>query len=84
MIRIYIIIGALTALAAAWGLSINQAYKRGHAAAVAAQQAANAEAFQEIIKEYNDATSNPITDDVADCILRRLTGDATGEDCGSL
>ena len=84
MIRIYIIMGALTALAAAWGLSVHQAYSRGYTAAEAAQKAANAETFQEIIKEYNDATSNPITDDAADCILRQLIGDGTGEDCGSL
>ena len=84
MIRIYIIIGALTALAAAWGLSVHQAYSRGYTAAEAAQKAANAETFQEIIKEYNNATDSPISDDAADCILRRINGDGTGEDCGNL
>lgn len=82
--RVWLVVGVLSALAVAWSLTVNQAYKNGYQAAVAKQEAANAQAFQEIIQEYNDATSNPLSSDAVDCILRELAGDGTGENCGSL
>lgn len=84
MTRLYLIGGLTAALVAAWGLSLRYAYTSGHDAATAAQKAADAEAFRDIIKEYNDATDTPISDAATDCLLRRHAGIRTDEDCGAL
>lgn len=74
-------VGVLTA----WYISVDRAYDRGFAAAHAEQRAVDADAFRNIIKEYNDATDDPITDAAADCILRRIAGTGgTAQDCGDL
>lgn len=84
MTRIYIAVAVLSVIAGAWGLSLRTAYNNGHSAATAAQEAANAATFRQIIEEYNDATDSPITDAAADCLLRRIAGVGTDEDCGAL
>lgn len=76
---------ALCAAVVAIGFAIDRmAYNRGYDAARAAQEAANATAFREIIEDYNNATNDPVPADHVDCLLRQLAGDGNGEDCRNL
>lgn len=84
MTRIYITVAVLAAIAGAWGYSLRASYLNGYHDATAAQEAADADKFREVIEEYNNATDSPISDDAADCLLRRISGIGDGEDCGAL
>lgn len=73
------------ALVIAWQVSVHRAYDRGYAAREAEQKAVDADTFRDILKEYNNATTDPLTDDAADCILRRLSSPiGAAEECGDL
>ena len=72
------------ALVAGWRVSVSNAYDQGYEARKSEQAAADAEALRSIIEEYTNATSDPITPDIADCLLRELAGLGTGENCRDL
>lgn len=76
--------GLVAALGVGWWWTTQQAYQRGYADAQAAQRAVDADTVRTILEDYNDATGIPIDGAIADCILRQLSGDGTGEDCGDL
>lgn len=81
----YIAGAAIVALlVAGWQYSVRQAYQRGYSAAEAAQEAVNAEHFRKTLESYNETTSRPIDVDTADCILRELAANRTGENCRDL
>ena len=74
----------VVALTVFWRVSVHKAYTSGYEARAVEQEAIDAETFQEIIKEYNNATDSPISDAAADCILRRIASNAEGDECGDL
>lgn len=76
---------ALGAALVAVGLYLDRSgYNRGYADARATQVAADAETYQKIIQEMQDAGIDVSNPDAVDCELQRLSGEPVSEKCSSL
>ena len=84
MSRLYLIGAAIVAVGLAYFAVDASAYKRGKTACMEAQASANADHYQKVIKEMQDAGVDLNDTDAVDCELRRLAGEPASENCGDL
>ena len=84
MIRLYLALGALTALSLSFVWVDRAAYNRGVNSAKTSQVVADAAAYQKIIKEMGDAGIDVSNPDAVDCELRRLAGEPDDTQCGDM